>query len=115
MGRTCVDYRAWNGSFYGIYDVDSYLKGGGINWNDTPPIDSSHWDGEGTLTHELGHWGYLYDLFNSAEGTECSYTSGMHTMCLFSAPYTPNKSYEWRTLTASDNRDMTRLYPGSGP
>lgn len=115
VARSCVQWRGWNGSFYGIFDVDTYLKGGGINWLDSAPSSSSHWDGEGTLVHELGHWGYLTDLFNGPEGTECDYVTAMHTMCLFTSAFPPSKSYEWRTLTSSDVRDMTRLYPGSGP
>lgn len=64
-------------------------------------------DFQGVLTHEIGHWVLLNDLY----GTSCNYGTGIYTMCgELRDPGFDDDSWRQRSLTTNDIDSANAVY-----
>jgi hypothetical protein len=85
----------------GVISEADVQFGNGYSWGDGAP-GSATYDIQSVITHELGHWLVLLDLYMPGDQAKVMYG--------FAA-----KEVQKRTLTADDVAGVEWVYPGAGP
>lgn len=110
---TCTDYTE-RSTYFDIESADTFAQTdanlpSGINrfwYGSAQSPYAGDVDFQGVMTHELGHWIRLVDLYSS----DCNYGSGMYTMCGAVTNNFEVETWRMRTLTTDDMNAANTVY-----